>query len=129
MLGFGLWWLRRAELAARRAGEGYGTRETIDVAAKESEARERAAIASEFDPAEVAHGRHAQATPSIAVALLPLIVVIAVNFVMSLLVLPRLDTSFLGEERWVGISLSAVAGVWAVVTALAAALLTLIATN
>ncbi len=24
MLGFGLWWLRRAEAAARRAGEGYG---------------------------------------------------------------------------------------------------------
>src|SRR4249919_1150553 len=24
MLGFGLWWLRRAEASARRAGEGYG---------------------------------------------------------------------------------------------------------
>src|ERR1700752_5143431 len=25
MLGFGIWWLRRAEAAARRAGEGFGT--------------------------------------------------------------------------------------------------------
>lgn len=77
----------------------------------------------------MAHGRHAQAAPSVGVALLPLIVVIAVNFAMSLLVLPRLDTSFLGEERWGGTSLSAVDGVWAVVAALAAALLTLIAMN
>jgi H+/gluconate symporter-like permease len=129
MLGFGLWWLRRAEAAARRAGEGYGNRETVDVAAKESSARERATIASAFDPAEVVHGRHTQTPPSIAVALLPLIVVIAVNFAMSLFVLPRLDTSFLADERWGGTSLAAVAGVWAVVTALAAALLTLIALN
>src|SRR5262249_20107634 len=42
---------------------------------------------------------------------------------------PRLDASFLAEERWGGTSLSAVAGVWAVITALAAAIVTLIALN
>ncbi len=129
MLGFGLWWLARAETAARRSGEGYGERKTVDMAAEENAARERAAIASEFDPAEVAHGRHSQTPPPFIVATLPLIVVIAVNFAMSLVVLPRLDTSFLAEERWGGTSLAAVAGVWAVVTALAAALITLIAMN
>jgi H+/gluconate symporter-like permease len=41
---------------------------------------------------------------------------------MSLVVLPRLDTSFLAEERWGGTSLAAVGGVWAVVTALACAI-------
>ncbi len=129
MLGFGLWWLARAEAAARRSGEGYGERKTVDVAAKENSARERASIASEFDPAEVAHGRHSQTPLPFTVAILPLIVVIAVNFVMSLVVLPRIDTSFLAEERWGGTSLAAVAGVWAVVTALAAALIALIAMN
>jgi H+/gluconate symporter-like permease len=129
MLGFGLWWLGRAEAAARRAGEGYGERKTIDIAAQESSARERATIASEFDPAELTHGRHAQAAPTIFVAILPLIVVIMVNFAMSLFVLPRIDTSFLAEERWGGTSLAAVGGVWAVVVALATALLTLIILN
>jgi len=44
-------------------------------------------------------------------------------------VLPRLDTSFLAEERWGATSLSAVGGVWAVVVALLAAIVTLIALN
>ena len=61
--------------------------------------------------------------------MLPLAVVISINLLMSLFVLPRLDVSFLAEERWGGTSLAAVGGVWAVVTALAAAIATLIAVN
>jgi len=129
MLGFGLWWLNRAEGAARRAGEGYGKYEPVDVAAQEQSARERATIASEFDPAEITHGRHAAGAPSVLVAFLPLIVVILVNLAMSLFVLPRLDTSYLAEARWGTTSLAAVGGVWAVVVALFAAILTLIALN
>src|SRR3972149_7969817 len=45
MLGFGLWWLSLAEGAARRAGEGYGKHEPVDVAAQEQSARERAPTA------------------------------------------------------------------------------------
>jgi len=48
---------------------------------------------------------------------------------MSLVVLPRLDTSFLAEERWGGISLSAVSGVWSVVVALGSAIVILVALN
>ena len=76
-----------------------------------------------------AHGRHAAGAPSVLVAFLPLIVVILVNLAMSLFVLPRLDTSYLAEARWGATSLSAVGGVWAVVVALFAAILTLIAFN
>jgi H+/gluconate symporter-like permease len=62
-------------------------------------------------------------------AALPLVVVISVNLLMSLLVLPRLDTAFLAEERWGATSLSAVAGVWSVVVALAAAIAALVLTG
>jgi H+/gluconate symporter-like permease len=48
---------------------------------------------------------------------------------MSMVVLPRLDTRFLAEERWGGIALSAVSGVWSVVVALAAAILLLVVLN
>jgi H+/gluconate symporter-like permease len=110
-------------------GEGYGKHEAVDVATQEQSARERAAIASEFDPAEITHGRHGTGAPSVLVAFLPLIVVILVNLAMSLFVLPRLDTSYLTEARWGGTSLAAVGGVWAVLVALFAAILTLIALN
>jgi H+/gluconate symporter-like permease len=132
MLAFGLWWLRRAEAAARRAGEGFGDTEapgTATEAAEDERVRELATTAREFDPAEVERGVQSAMLPPIALAALPLVVVIAVNFLMAMLVLPRLDTAFLAEERWGGTSLEAVGGVWAVATALAAAILALIIAN
>jgi len=131
MLGFGLWWLGRAEAAARRAGEGYGDRgdTTADAVADDQIIRERATTAREFDPAEIRHGRHADTAPPIGVAVLPLAVVVSVNLLMSLFVLPRRDFSFLAEERWGATTLSGVMGVWAVAMALAAAILTLVLVN
>jgi H+/gluconate symporter-like permease len=130
MLGFGLWWLARAEARARRTGEGYGGGDPApDRVAEDELIRERATTAREFDPAEIRHGRHGDTVPPIALAVLPLAVVVCVNLVMALVILPRLDFSFLEEARWGATSLSAVAGVWAVAVALAAAVLTLVIVN
>src|SRR5690242_12885680 len=129
MLAFGLWWLGRAESAARSRGEGYGRAEGAAGSMQQAKERERAVIGSEFDPAEIEHGAHAGRDPTVFAALLPLIVVILVNLAMSLFLLPRLDTTFLAEERWGATSLSAVGGVWAVVVALAAAIAVTIALN
>jgi len=128
MLAFGLWWLARAEAAARRAGEGFGETEGVraDEAAEDPVVRERATVTREFDPAEIHRGSRADTAPPITSALLPLVVVISVNVLMSAIVLPRLDVSFLDEPRWGTTSLSAVGGVWAVIVALAAAILTLL---
>jgi H+/gluconate symporter-like permease len=136
MLGFGLWWLARAEAKARGNGEGYGEEAApAELAAPANDAaqdlivRERATTASTFDPAEISHGHQSDAAPPIALAVLPLAIVVAVNLLMSLFILPRLDGSYLAEEAWGSTSLSAVGGVWAVATALAAAIVTLIAVN
>ena len=131
MLGFGLWWLHRAESKARRTGEGYGAETPVraDAAADDELVRERATTAREFDPAEMHRGRHSDSAPSIVLAALPLVVVVAVNLAMSLFVLPRLDFSFLAEERWGGTSITAVTGVWSVVIALAAAIVAVIVFN
>jgi H+/gluconate symporter-like permease len=75
------------------------------------------------------HGRHGDIPPPILLAMLPVVVVIAVNFLMSIVVLPRLDTSYLAEERFGATSFAAVRGVWAVVVALAVAISVLVATN
>src|ERR1700722_918041 len=129
MLSFGLWWLARAEASARKKGEGYGADADVAVDAAENQiVRERATTSSTFDPAEVRRGHQSDA-PSIALAALPLAIVVGVNLLMSLFVLPRLDASYLADLAWGSTSLSAVAGVWAVVTALATAIVTLIAIN
>src|SRR5262250_950650 len=107
MLGFGLWWLRRREAAASRLGETSGTGTmTANAAANDTLVRERATTAREFDPAEFQHGKRSEESASPALAFLPLAIVVAVNLTMSLLVLRRMDTSFLAEERWGGITLS-----------------------
>ena len=123
MLAIGLWWLSRAEQVARRAGERYsaGAAATAEGAANIELLREQATTAREFDPAEIRHGHRSEAAAPVVSAVLPLLVVIAVNLAMSLIILPRLDASFLAEDRWGSTSLSAVAGVWSVAVALAAA--------
>ena len=130
MLSFGLWWLGRAEAAAHRAGEGYGdTLVAPDAAADDLLVRERTTTASSFDPVEMHHGQRCEQDSSILVAILPLLVVILVNLAMSMLVLPRLDTSFLAEAQWGGKPLSAVSGIWSVIVALTSAIALLIALN
>jgi H+/gluconate symporter-like permease len=131
MLGFGMWWLGRAEAAARRASEpfGDGAPPEADKIVDDQLLRERATTAREFDPAEIRHGVHGMTAPAVGLAVLPLVVVIAVNLLMAFVVLPRLDLSYLAEERWGATSLPAVGGVWAVITALAAAIVAVVAVN
>jgi H+/gluconate symporter-like permease len=133
MFGFGMWWLGRAERSARAKGEGYGDAapgpDDAEHAAEDLVVRERATTSSTFDPPEATHGRPSDQGPPIALAALPLIIVVAVNLAMSFFVLPRMDGSFLAHPEWGATSLAAVGGVWAVVTALAVAIVVLIAIN
>jgi H+/gluconate symporter-like permease len=131
MLGFGMWWLTRAEAKARRTGEGFGPDDGGDVeaAARDPLVRERASTAREFDPAEIHHSDPTEKTPPIVLAALPIVAVIVVNLLMSFVILPRLDTAFLAEPQWGGTSIAALGGVWSVIVALLAAIIAVIAIN
>ncbi|TVQ91958.1 MAG: GntP family permease [Chromatiaceae bacterium] len=132
MLLFGLWWLGLRVAGARRQGLGFqgaAVQLDPDTAADDPYVRERASTAQSFDPAEVHHGQRSLALPPVWVALLPLALVVAVNLLMSLVILPRLDLGFLAEARWGPSSLASVGGIWSVVVALIAAILLLIALN
>jgi H+/gluconate symporter-like permease len=132
----GMWWLRRAEGIARARGEGY-TPPADDPAAKAAAAgisedqtvRTQATAVGDFDTAELEHSKRAESEPPFLLALLPLAVVIVVNFAMSLLILPRMDFAFLESEAWGGTSIRALGGVWSVVLALAAGCLTIVIIN
>jgi len=131
MLGFGLWWLGRAEARARRAGAAYDYADPTDPAPAAADAivRERATTAREFDPGEITKGAHAAVPPPFGLAALPLVTVVLVNLIMSFGVLPRIDATFLAEPQWGSTTLAAVGGVWSVIVALAVAIAVLVATN
>jgi H+/gluconate symporter-like permease len=128
ILAFGMWWLNRAAAAARKAGEGYGN-EPDAAPVVDERVREHATAVGTFDPAEMEHGKRGDTGPPFSLAVLPLGVVIATNFLMSLVVLPRLNFAFLAEEVWGKTTLGAVAGIWSVAVALAAGSLTVVALN
>ncbi len=130
MLGFGLWWLTRVAARARRRGEGYGPGgRTVAVGAGDRLVRERVTTTDTFDLAESARGHQSDAQPFFWLAVLPMLVVVGVNLAMSLKVLPALKIGFLAEQRWGATSLAHVGGIWAVATALLAAILVLILVN
>lgn len=107
MLGLGMWWLSRRAAAAARAGEGYGAHdEDLPAPAPDVQAADR-----------VAFWR----------ALAPVGLVIALNYVLATWLLPALDTGYLAEPRYGNTSITAVRGIWAVIVALAAAIVLLIA--
>src|SRR5271156_597411 len=131
MLAFGLWWLGRAAAAARRRGEKFGLAASvrIDKAVEDETVRQRATTSHEFDPPEVDRGRPAREGPPIVLAALPLLVVVSVNVLMTLVVLPSLDVSFLAKEEFGATSLAAVGGVWSVVSALMTAIAAVVIVN
>ena len=115
MLGFGLWWLKRVETRARAAGEGYGRAD--EAAPQDAQlVRQKGANADNFDTAELEHGARSPQLPGFGLSLVPVLLVLVVNLLMSLLVLPRADTDFLAERF--DTTLAAVSGVWSVVVAL-----------
>lgn len=128
IMAFGMWWLGRAEAAARKAGEGYGGTSDSPPLVDER-IREHATAVGEFDPAELRHGKPSDSKPTFALAVLPLILVVTMNFLMSLIVLPRLNFSFLAEEAWGGTTLRAVAGIWSVAVALLVGTVTVVIIN
>jgi H+/gluconate symporter-like permease len=130
MLAFGLWWLGRAAAAALRRGEGYDPATiAVDEAVENETVRQRATTAREFDPPEIHHGLPSREAPPIGLAALPLLVVVVVNVLMTLVILPSLDVSFLAKQKFGATSLTAVGGIWSVVTGLMAAIVTVIAIN
>jgi H+/gluconate symporter-like permease len=133
MVAFGLWWLSLQQSRAKAANEGF---DGLNAAVKSTKApasdnlvRERASVSQSFDPEEAKRGHVSEDLPSFGVALAPLVLVVLTNFVMNVIVLPRIDADYLAEARWGETSLSAVAGVWGVCVALTVAIVVLVLLN
>ncbi|ACO77608.1 integral membrane permease/GntP family/citrate transporter [Azotobacter vinelandii CA] len=106
MLLGGMFWLNHRASLARVAGEGFGSH--VD------EARIEEATGS---------------GPGIALALLPIVLVILGNFAFTKYLIPALDHGYLAQPKFGATDLGAVLGIWSIICALALACLVLIAAN
>ena len=107
MLLLGVWWLSRRAAAAEQAGEGYGEHDD-DL------------------PAAAQAGMQGPERGAFLRAMAPVVLVIALNYLLATRVLPALDTSYLADARYGSTSIGAVRGIWAVLVALAAAIVLII---
>jgi H+/gluconate symporter-like permease len=108
MFGGGVLWLRMRAGAAARRGEGFGDHPPTDA---DSTLAEDAPL------------------PSFAVAVAPVVAVIALNAVLTYLIIPNLDTGFLAEERYGATTIETVRGIWAIIAALVLSIVLTIALN
>jgi H+/gluconate symporter-like permease len=118
MLALGQLWLQRRVAAARKRGEGYG--DAVETAA----AAETEGMPSET-PTRPAPP--SAPLPSFGVAIAPVVIVIALNFLLSTRILPAIDTSYLAQARFGATGIDALRGIWAVIGALTVAILVLVA--
>ena len=128
MFLLGMAWLNRRAARAKAAGEGYGEH-ADSLPARDVVMRERTQ-GEGFDINELPEpDAEAVKLPSFALAIAPVVVVVAANFAFVELVVPRMDTSFLAEPRFGATTIQSVRGVWAIIVALFLAILLLIAGN
>lgn len=103
MLGLGSWWLAAQARTLMAAGEGYGSHKD--------------------DPTD----QSGLPVTGFWLALLPILLVIVLNFLMAKQVLPNLDTSYLAKPEFGGLQdARSVIGIWSIIVALGAAVLLLI---
>jgi H+/gluconate symporter-like permease len=125
MAALGLWWLLRRAAQARRAGEGYGQHDD-QPAGFGKEQRERCA-GEGFDVTLIPPDAAATSLPPFALAILPVITVIVLNYLFSAYLIPALNTDYLAQARYGATSIDALRGVWAIIGSLSASCLLLVA--
>lgn len=131
MLGLGMAWLARRARQAAHAGEGYGTAEPAPAGDPDVELQKSLrplAQGEGYDLMEVG-ADHSTTQPGAMVALLPIILVVALNYVFSAMIFPSIDTSYLALPQYGPTSIDQVLGVWSIIAALFLSILALLALN
>ncbi len=103
MFGLGMLWLQRRAHSAKTAGEGYGIHEDDEL------------HADNLDP------HH----PSFMVAMIPLVLVIGINALLTYAVFPSMDFSAL-QAQFKDLDIKGALGLWSIIIALATAIIALI---
>ncbi|KJS00544.1 MAG: transporter [Desulfobulbaceae bacterium BRH_c16a] len=116
MFTLGMLWLNRQYRVAMERQEGYGDHEDSNPQADRM-MREHAE-GEGFDIAELNRKSMPADLPGFWIALLPIIIVIAMNYLFSMIVIPAMDTSYLDLPQYGETEVDAVKGIWAIISAL-----------
>lgn len=104
MFGLGSWWLMGRAKRAMARGEGYGNHKEEKI---------------EFDTSKL---------PNFFIAILPILVVLVANFILSRYVIPNMNGEYLTQEPY-NTSLKAVTGIWSLVISLVIAIIVTVVIN
>ncbi|SFG23776.1 GntP family permease [Neptunomonas qingdaonensis] len=131
MFGAGQCWLMHRAARARVRGEGYGIHD--DATATPNDAMRQRSAGEGYDLAEISTTdtvvAPVTAVPGFSLAVLPVVVVVAANYVFSGIVIPSWNIDYLSEPLYGAVGLSNVLGLWSIILALCTAILVLIALN
>jgi H+/gluconate symporter-like permease len=127
MFVLGLLWLKRRERQARAAGEGYGDHPD-NPPRPDRRLRERSE-GEGFDIAELAEKKEPSGAPSFWVAMAPIGIVVAVNYLFSMVLIPGWNTDYLAREEYGATDIGTVRGIWAIICALAISIVALVTLN
>lgn len=106
MLVGGMWWMQHQLRVAAKNDEGYGTHTLNE---------------KELDIGDK--------IPNFWLALFPVVIVVVGNYLFSKLIIPMWNNSYLADEKFGGVSLSSVVGLWSIILSLAIACLFVIILN
>ncbi|EGK14069.1 GntP family permease [Psychrobacter sanguinis] len=106
MLVGGMWWMQHQLRVAAKNNEGYGTHTLNE---------------KELDIGDK--------IPNFWLALFPVVIVVVGNYLFSKLIIPMWNNSYLTDEKFGGVSLSSVVGLWSIILSLAIACLFVIVLN
>jgi H+/gluconate symporter-like permease len=127
MFALGMLWLSRRSRAARASGEGYGEHPEGD---PRPDRRMREHAEGEgFDILELEERIVPAEEPSFTVSVIPIALVIAANYLFSVWIVPALDTAYLALPEYGETEITAVKGIWAIVSALVVSISALIFLN
>lgn len=129
MFGLGQFWLERQAKRAEKTGEDYGDHpDAKPMIAKDMRAFSQGAG---FDLVEIEQHKPEAShdIPSFTMAVVPIIIVISFNYILSTHLFPAMDTAYLQESQYGATTIDSVRGVWAIICSLTIASLFLIVAN
>lgn len=128
---FGVLWLQQRLRAAHVRGEGYGEAGSHLAPVPRREIREHAQSEG-YDVVEIGPmvpSDKDRRLPTFPIALIPIVCVVALNYLFTAVIIPSMDTTYLGQPAYGATMIASVKGIWAIICALTLSSLLIVILN